>query len=91
MRRFAVEWLVPDQPDRFTHVMLLDRDRPAPYVLSVGHGTDRVQALLTLWRALDASDAAAEALDYVAAEYARRTGRVPEQSSARPHLKGRKA
>ena len=84
MSRFAVEWLVPDRPNRFTHVMLLDRERPAPYVLAVGHGADKVQALLTLWRTLDESDAAAEALDYVGAEYARRTGMAPEKSSARP-------
>ena len=91
MSRFAVEWLVPAEPDRLTHVMLLDRERPAPFVLAVGHGTDKVHALLTLWRTLDESDAAAEALDYIAAEYARRTGMVPEKASARPQLKGRKA
>ncbi len=96
MRRFAVEWLVPGQPERLTHVMLLDRERPAPYTLAVGYGSDKVHALLTLWQALDESDAAAEALDYVAAEYERRTGMVPEKAAARPHLtrphlKGRKA
>ena len=40
MSRFAVEWLVPGQPDRLTHVMLLDRERPAPYVVAVGYGSD---------------------------------------------------
>jgi hypothetical protein len=70
--------------------MLLDRERPAPYTLAVGYGSDKVTALLTLWQTLDESDAAAEVLDYVAAEYARRTGRVPERSRARPQLKGRK-
>ena len=34
-------------------------ERPAPVVLAVGHGTDKVHALLTLWRTLDESDAAA--------------------------------
>ena len=91
MSRFALEWLVPGQSDRLTHVMLLDRERPAPYTLAVGYGSDQAHALLTLWRTLDDSDAAAEALGYVAAEYERRTGMVPEKSSARPHLKGRKA
>lgn len=67
MSRFAVEWLVPGEPDRFTHVMLLDSERPAPFVLAVGHGTDKVHALLNLWRTLKDSDAAAEAIDYVAA------------------------
>jgi len=91
MRRFALQWLVPGQPERLTHVMLLDRERPAPYTLAVGYGSDKVQALLTLWQALDESDAAAEALDYVSAEYERRTGIVPEKSAPRPQLKGRKA
>jgi hypothetical protein len=76
MSRFAVEWLVPGQPDRLTHVMLLDRERPAPYVFAVGHGVDKVQALLNLWGTLKESDAVA-AIDYVAAEYARRAGTPP--------------
>jgi hypothetical protein len=91
MSRFALEWLVPGQPERLTHVMLLDRERPAPYTLAVGYGSDKVHALLTLWRTLDDSDAAPEAVDYVAAEYERRAGMGPEKSSARPHVKGRKA
>ena len=82
MSRFAVEWLVPGQPDRLTHVTLLDRQRPAPYVLAVGHGPDRVHALLNLWGALKTNDAGAEAIDYVAAESRRRTGMLPEQSTA---------
>jgi hypothetical protein len=35
MGRFAVAWLVPKEPDRLTHVMLLDTDRPAPHTLSL--------------------------------------------------------
>ena len=58
MNRFAVQWLVPAQPDRLTHVMLLDAERPAPYVLAVGHGPDKVDALLTLWRTLNESSLA---------------------------------
>ena len=80
MSRFAVEWLVPDQPDRLTHAMLLDRERPAPYVFAVGHGPDKAHALLKLWRTLRESDAAAEAIDYVAVEYRRRTGQSPGDS-----------
>jgi hypothetical protein len=68
MSRFAVEWLVPGEPDRFTRAMLLDMERPAPYVLAVGHGADKVHALLSLWRTHQGSDAAAEAIDYIAAE-----------------------
>ena len=81
MRRFAVEWLVPGQPDRLTHVTLLDRERPAPYVVAAGHGADKVHALLNLWETLKESDAVPEAIDYVAAEYTRRTGKAPENST----------
>jgi len=82
----ALEWLVPRQPERLTHVMLLDRERPAPYTLAVGYGSDKVTALLTLWQTLDESDAAAEAIDYVAAEYAvarawSRRNRAPDLGS----------
>ena len=72
MSRFALQWLVPGQPDRLTHVMLLDRERPAPFVLAVGHGPDKVHALRNLWGTLKDSDAVAEAIDYVAAESTRR-------------------
>ena len=81
MSRFAVEWLVPGQPDRLTHVMLLDSERPAPYVLAAGHGADKVHALLNLWGTLKQIDAVAEAIDYVAAEYTRRTGKAPGADS----------
>ena len=64
---------MPGQPDRLTHVTLLDRERPAPYVLAVGHGADRVHALLNLWQTLKESNAVVEAIDYVGAEYKRRT------------------
>jgi hypothetical protein len=76
MSRFAVEWLVPGESNRFTHAMLLDMERPAPYVLAVGHGADKLHALLNLWGTLKDSDAAAEAIDYIAAEYTRRTGQA---------------
>ena len=75
--RFAVEWLVPAEPDRLTHVMLLDKERPAPYTLAVGHGRNKVHALLSLWETLVQSDAVPEAIDYVAVEYKRRTGTSP--------------
>ena len=68
MSRFAVEWLVPNGPDRLTHVMLLDRERPAPYTVAVGNGADKMHALLNLWETLIESNAAAEAIHYVAAE-----------------------
>jgi hypothetical protein len=81
MSRFAVEWLVPAQPDRLIHVMLLDRERPAPYVFAAGHGADKVHALLNLWATLKQSDAVTEAIDYVAAEYTRRAGMAPGEST----------
>jgi hypothetical protein len=80
MGRFALQWLVPRELDRQTHVMLLDRERPAPSVLAVGHGADKVQALLCLWRALIKDAESAEAIAYVADEYTCRAGTVPTTS-----------
>lgn len=77
MSRFALQWLVPAQAERLTHVMLLDKDRPAPYVVAAGHGADKAQALLNLWSTLIETDALPEVIDYVAVEYTRRTGRAP--------------
>ena len=82
MNRFAVGWLVPRQTDHLTHVMLLDRDRPSPFMLAAGHGTDKVHALLNLWTTLKEGNEAAEAIDFIAAEYARRTGMRPEEPTA---------
>jgi hypothetical protein len=79
--RFAVEWLVPVQPDRLTHVTLLDKERPAPFVFAAGHGADKMHALLNLWEWLKQNGAVAEAIDYVATEYTRRTGRPPGEST----------
>jgi len=80
MNRFALQWLVPGHPDRLTHVMLLDRERPAPFVLAVGHGADKVHALLSLWGTLTKEAESGEAIAYVAVEYTRRTGKVPGTS-----------
>jgi hypothetical protein len=77
MIRFAVEWFVPAEPDRLTHVLLLDKERPAPYTLAVGHGKDKVNALLSLWKTLLESDVVPEAIDFVAVEYKRHTGKEP--------------
>ena len=68
MDRFAFEWLVPGRSDRLIHVKLLDRARPAPFLLAAGHGADKEQALLNLWGTLKASDAVAEAIKYVAVD-----------------------
>jgi phosphoenolpyruvate carboxylase len=80
MSRFALQWLVPREPDRLTHVMLLDRERPAPYALAVGHGADNAQALLNLWQTLVETEALPQAIDYVAAAYTHRTGKPPAKS-----------
>ena len=77
MSRFALEWLVPARPERLTHVMLLDRERPAPFVVAVGHGPDKVHALLSLWRTLIDDAESAEAIEYVADECTRRAGIAP--------------
>ena len=76
MSRYALQWLVPREPDRQTHAMLLDRERPAPSVLAVGHGVDKVHALRSLWQALIKDGESAEAIDYVAGEYTRRAGKA---------------
>lgn len=80
MSRFALQWLLPDQCDRLTHVMLLDRERPAPYLLAVSHGIDREDSLQTLLGTLIENDAVAEAIDFVTLEYTRRTGKAPGES-----------
>ena len=80
MSRFALEWRVPGQPDRLTHVMLLDRERAAPFVVAVGYGADKAHALLSLWGMLIKEAESGEAIEYVAVEYTRRTGKVPGTS-----------
>jgi hypothetical protein len=74
MSRFALQWLVPAEAERLTHIMLLDKDRPAPYVVAAGHGADKVEALLNLRVTLIENHAFPEAIDYVAVAYTRRTG-----------------
>jgi len=80
MNRFALKWLVPARADRFTHVMVLDRERPAPYVSDAGHGVDRAGALLNLWEVLVDSYAAVDTIDFVAVEYMHLTGETPNRS-----------
>jgi len=77
MSRFALQWLVPARADRFTHVMVLDRERPAPYLSGAGHGVDKARALLNLWETLVESGGAAETIDFVAVAYMHRTGTCP--------------
>ena len=67
--------------------MLLDKDRPAPYVSEAGHGADKGHALLNLWETLIDSHALPEAIDYVAVEYTRRTGGAPKKSTDIPPLR----
>ena len=80
MNRFALQWLLPDQCERLTHVILLDRERPAPYVLAVGRGVDNADALFNLWGTLNKKNAVSEAIDYVTVQYTHRTGKPPGQS-----------
>jgi hypothetical protein len=60
--------------------MLLDRERPAPFVVAVGYGADKAHALLSLWRTLIKDAESAEAIEYIEGEYTRRTGKVPGTS-----------
>jgi hypothetical protein len=70
--------------------MLLDKDRQAPFISGAGHGVDKLHALLNLWQALVESDLVQEMIDYVAVEYARRTGETPTESTGTPaELTGR--
>jgi len=84
MSRFALEWIVPSLPDRLTHVMLLDRERPAPFVVAVGNGADKPHALLSLWRTLIKDAESAEAIEYVADECTRRACTVPQRRDEDP-------
>lgn len=77
MSRFTLQWLLPADNGRLTHVMLLDKDRPAPYVVAAGHGANKVEALLHLRMTLIGNHALPEAIDYVAVAYTRRTGKAP--------------
>jgi hypothetical protein len=81
MSRFALQWLVPAEAERLTHIMLLDKDRPAPYVVAAGHGADKVEALLNLRVTLIENHAFPEAIDYVAVAYTRRTGKAPGKAA----------
>ena len=85
MSRFTFDWLVPGQPDRLTHVMLLDRERPAPFVVAVGYGVDEPHALLSLWRTLIKDAESAEAIEYVADECTRRAGTIPHHRDEDTH------
>jgi hypothetical protein len=60
--------------------MLLDRDRPAPFVVAVGYGADKPHALLSLWRTLIKDAESAEAIEYIGDEYTRRAGMAPTTS-----------
>ena len=80
LNRFALQWLLPDQCERLTHVILLDRERPAPCVVAVGRGVDKANALVNLLGTLNKKDAVSEAIDYVTVESTRRTGKAPGES-----------
>ena len=81
MSRFTLQWLMPADTERLTHVMLLDKDRPAPYVVAAGHGAGKVEALLNLRTTLIEDHALPEAIDFVAVAYTRRSGKAPVRQS----------
>ena len=76
MNRFELQWLLPHHPEAFTHVMLLDTERPAPSVVTAGHGADRLRALRNLCSTLIELGETPEALDFVVTEYTRRAGEI---------------
>jgi hypothetical protein len=77
MSRFELQWLLPGQSEAFTHVMLLDTERPAPYIVAAGHGADRLQALRSLCTTLIELGETPEAIDFVVTQYTRRAGEIP--------------
>lgn len=77
--RFALEWLMPQEPGLATYVMLSDAERHPDHVLAVGHGGDEPEALLDLWTTLVTRDQPQEAVTCVAEAFTRRTGRAPEK------------
>jgi len=55
--------------------MLLDTERPAPYVMAAGHGPDRLQDLRNLCSTLIELGEESEAIDFVVTEYSQRAGK----------------
>ena len=77
--RFALEWVLPQEPGLTTHVTLYDAERHPHHALAVGHGGDEADALLDLWTTLIDRSAPAEAIAHVAAAYIpMRLLRIPE-------------
>jgi hypothetical protein len=78
-QRFALEWILPQEPGLATHVTLYDAERHQQHALGVGHGADEADTLLDLWTSLIDRSEPPEAIAYVAGAYAKRTGRTPER------------
>jgi hypothetical protein len=79
--RFALEWLMPQEPGLATYVVLLDAERHPDHVLDVGHGGDEAEALLDLWTTLVVHDQPEDAVACVVEAFTRRTGRAPGEAA----------
>ena len=75
--RFALEWILPQEPGLTTRVTLYDAERHPDHLLAVGHGGDEPDTLLDLWTTLIDRGEPAEAIACVADAYTRRTGKTP--------------
>ena len=69
---------MPLEPGLLTHVMLHTPEESSDWVEVMGHGADEEEALLDLWTTLVDREESAEAIEYVAAAYTKRTGRAPK-------------
>ena len=79
-RRFALEWDRPFLPGAKTHVSLFDGGKDPLHVVASGHGPRDTDALSDLLAALRERHESADAIAFVAEEYAVLTGRAPAHS-----------
>jgi len=79
-QRFALEWDRPSLPDASTHVSLFDGGKDPLHVVASGHGAGDANALSDLLTTLRERNEGADAIGYVAEEYAAITGKVPARS-----------
>ena len=75
-QRFALEWDRPFLPDALTHVSFFDGGKDPLHVVASGHGADDASALRDLLRTLKENNESADAIAYVAGEYAALTGKA---------------
>jgi hypothetical protein len=77
-KRYQLEWVLRLEPGLSRHVTLFNLECFPPHALAAGEGGDEPEALLDLWTTLTDRKDPAEAIEFVAEAYHRRTGRQPE-------------